>query len=64
MINLDLEGVSDLLRGDHMQFHGGKLNIAILYEKFKVSNKDLRKLREGYYIDLAKEKLTVISSKN
>ena len=60
LITLDMEGVSDFLRNStKSNLHSEKLNILILYEKFKVTNKELKKLRENYYMDLAKEKLAV-----
>jgi hypothetical protein len=59
LITLDMEGISDLLRNNPIQYHKDKFNIVILYEKFKVRNRELKKLRENYYIDLAKDKLAV-----
>ncbi len=56
-----MEGVSNFLRNSSncTKYHSNKFNVVILYEKFKVINKELRKLRENYYIDLARDKIAV-----
>jgi len=64
LIKLNLEGISDLLRHDkdYMPLHSDKTNINRFYNgasKFKVTNTELNKLRDNYYVDLLKEKINV-----
>jgi hypothetical protein len=62
LIKLDIEGLSLFLKGEYMNFHFDKRNTLLFYlEKFKVTNKKLKLLRDEYYVELAKEKLIVIS---
>ncbi len=63
LLNLDIEGLSKLLRDQDyfMQFHKDTKNILKLYSNkiFKVTNRELKKLKESYLIELAKGKIKV-----
>ncbi len=61
LININLEELSKLMQNIHETkniklFHNLEKNFN-LYFKFKVTNQELKNLRDDYYIDLAKNKL-------
>ncbi len=63
MMNMDLDGVALLIKNNENKklYHGDIKQLLSNYsnEKFKVKNQELKKLRDDYYIELAKEKLLV-----
>jgi len=63
LLQLDIEGVSQLFREQEnfIKFHSDINSLLNLYidRKFVVKNKELRKLKESYYVELAKEKIKV-----
>ena len=59
LLNIDLESLSDFLRSDYLNYHKNNRLLYKHYLEFKVTNKDLKIIRDKYYVDLAKEKLSV-----
>jgi hypothetical protein len=56
---MDIEQISKMLRDESCNYHKNlsKLFEIYLQKKFIVTNRELKRLRENYYIDLAKHKL-------
>ena len=58
LLKCDLSGLSSLLKEDTFKYHNNYMNSFNLYKKkFKVTNEQLKQLRNEYFIDLAKKKL-------
>ena len=58
LLKCDLGGLSNLLKEDTFKYHNNYMNSFYLYfKKFKVTNEELKILRNDYFIDLAKKKL-------
>ena len=58
LLKCDLGGLSNLLKEDTVKYHNNYMNSFYLYnKKFKVTNEELKLLRNEYFIDLAKKKL-------
>jgi len=58
LLKCDLAGLSTLLKEDTIKYHNNYMKSFYLYnKKFKVTNKQLKQLRNEYFIDLAKKKL-------
>lgn len=58
LLKCDLGGLSNLLKEDTVKYHNNYMNSFYLYNKmFKVTNEELKILRNEYFIDLAKKKL-------
>jgi hypothetical protein len=58
LLKCDLEKLSNLLKEETLKYHNNYMNSFFLYQKtFKVKNKDLKELRNEYFIDLARKKL-------
>jgi len=57
IIKMDLNSLSKYFRDYYRTLHNDPKKILNLYEKFKVTNKELSELREQYFLDLAKKKL-------
>jgi hypothetical protein len=58
LLKCDLAGLSSLLKEDTINYHNNYMRSFNLYKrKFKVTNKELKRLRNEYFIDLAKKKL-------
>ena len=63
LLKCDLEKLSNLLKEDTLKYHNNYMNSFFLYQKtFKVKNKNLKELRNEYFIDLAREKLEKTNS--
>ena len=62
LLQCDLEGIAKLLQGDVMKYHLNYNRGFSLYKRrFKITNNDLKSLRDEYYISLAKEKLSSLN---
>ena len=58
LLKCDLAGLSSLLKEDTINYHNNYMSSFNLYKrKFKVTNEELKQLRNEYFIDLAKKKL-------
>ena len=58
LLKCDLGGLSSLLKEDTIKYHNNYMRSFDLYRrKFKVTNEELKQLRNEYFIDLAKKKL-------
>jgi hypothetical protein len=61
VVKMELTDLSAFTREGFRNYHQDIKNITKVYcsKRFKVTNKELRSLKESYYINLAKEKLNV-----
>ena len=58
LLKCDLASLSSLLKEDSIKYHNNYMKSFYLYNKiFKVTNEELKQLRNEYFIDLAKKKL-------
>ena len=63
LLKCDLEKLSNLLKEETLKYHNNYMNSFFLYQRyFKVKNKDLKELRNEYFIDLARKKLEETNS--
>jgi hypothetical protein len=58
---MELQDLSTFTREGYRNYHQSIRNITKQYtsKRFKVTNKELKKLKDSYYIGLAKDKLSV-----
>ena len=58
LLKCDLASLSSLLKEDSIKYHNNYMKSFYLYNKiFKITNEELKQLRNEYFIDLAKKKL-------
>ena len=63
LLKCDLATLSFLLKEDSIKYHNDYMRSFYLYtKKFKITNEQLKQLRNEYFIDLAKKKLEMTKS--
>ena len=63
LLKCDLATLSFLLKEDSIKYHNDYMKSFYLYtKKFKITNEQLKQLRNEYFIDLAKKKLEMTKS--
>ena len=64
LVKCDLASLSSLLKEDSVKYHNNYMKSFYLYnKKFKITNEELKQLRNEYFIDLAKKKLELTNGK-